>query len=1203
MAVVGEPLAQFVLNQVGNRQRFFGESSDRSDEFLQYAASRTAWVKLASGVKLEDTHTNLSYLKNTGITQPKNYVLFNGTSQQSGNDLFMRSGIKDEGSYDTSDSNYGIVPMPGIESVDIKAKNRGSIKEAIVKIKCNSKRQFDIIDHLYLRLGYDMLLEFGWSHYITDPYSYSRMGQTLTDHKWFDENEDDNRGITYWLKEIQKLRVKYKACYDGFFGRVTNFDWNIDKNGAYNITLKLITHGDVIESLTFPVSDQGAGARDIMGLYPYIKTTLFQDKAIVSGSCYDSSFFTLGENSIDEEPLNPDGTINPGYKGFNFSKNQQINVTPGIDQLSQHLLNLQFIGRGVENYELELRGNHLRRKYNNEEFGDFGEAENSASRAEFLNERSIYWSNQIKTNEYLFVKEEYKKVFGLISIGADPNQWDSKPPWNKPFYSNILKTNKSSGLCFYSKITGNGALNGTNYSDAFVLYTRHKGMKRRGGGAISNALSRYHLNSETYVRFQYILYYIQEYILPKNKKTFDGIVDINWKNIIPAYVPPSIFNMHLSYDPGKVLIQRQNLNFNNFKEKAKGKKFLPKFGVLQPYRKTNSNPDDPVVEESYDVAGYVESPYITAGDITYMDLRNVYLNSNFLLELLNTSTDDKEKKIDLYSFLKGMCDAMNEAFCNMNQIEPVIDDSTNQINIIDAANFKKNEELYKLLGLPYTKPTAGQLLQMYGYRRDQNNQVITNFVRDFQLKSKISKELATMITVGATSKGEIVGTEATAFSRFNKGIINRFAKEYEVPNSSTTDKRTALDNFNEAMRGSPAEIDMLGINWRDGWVSDETFYVETMGDKSHKNMSTMNDVYKEIEAHTYKDSNSGSPEIGFIPFSLEIDLDGISGYKIYNLLNTSLSFLPSNYPKSLEFVLSGVDHKISNNDWVTHLTTIAVPKIAGDDIPQDRPLGSDIDSDNDIYTGSIIPTSGSTSSTGGDNLWISKAVEEHRIKSYSPRDASGNAIRLDPSRTDDDNKRILEYGKTAGKNWKDDWGASNAQPWCAAFVSWVLEESGFKSTKSARSKSYRGNWSNNLGKDLGGTPSEGCIVTWKTWDPIAGRHKSSGHVSFLVARSVDGSGNTTHIWCYGGNQNVEVKIDKYTWPNVLGNSGVRKDFNNFSIPDPAKQSGPQLNYTPKPQGWNNIPIVNTYTEAYAIIGITSDFNPRTGYTTSPRYQP
>jgi len=143
--------------------------------------------------------------------------------------------------------------MPGITSVHIKSLNRGSIKEATVKLTCNSQRQFNIIDHLYLRLGYDMLIEWGWSHYITGPDSYSRMGTTLIDFEWFNTNKDGDRGIRYWLKEIEKLREKYNACYGGFFGRVVNFDWSINANGAYDVTVKLITHGDIIESLTISI--------------------------------------------------------------------------------------------------------------------------------------------------------------------------------------------------------------------------------------------------------------------------------------------------------------------------------------------------------------------------------------------------------------------------------------------------------------------------------------------------------------------------------------------------------------------------------------------------------------------------------------------------------------------------------------------------------------------------------------------------------------------------------------------------------------------------------------------------------------------------------------------------------------------------------------------------------------------------------------
>ena len=56
--------------------------------------------------------------------------------------------------------------MPGITSADIKYRNRGSVRETTVNIKAYNKTQFNIIDLLYLRLGYTVLLEWGWAPYI-----------------------------------------------------------------------------------------------------------------------------------------------------------------------------------------------------------------------------------------------------------------------------------------------------------------------------------------------------------------------------------------------------------------------------------------------------------------------------------------------------------------------------------------------------------------------------------------------------------------------------------------------------------------------------------------------------------------------------------------------------------------------------------------------------------------------------------------------------------------------------------------------------------------------------------------------------------------------------------------------------------------------------------------------------------------------------
>ena len=46
-----------------------------------------------------------------------------------------------------------------------------------------------------------------------------------------------------------------------------------------------------------------------------------------------------------------------------------------------------------------------------------------------------------------------------------------------------------------------------------------------------------------------------------------------------------------------------------------------------------------------------------------------------------------------------------------------------------------------------------------------------------------------MITIGATASGGTAGVDSTSFSRFNKGIKNRFDPEYIQPSQEDPSKR------------------------------------------------------------------------------------------------------------------------------------------------------------------------------------------------------------------------------------------------------------------------------------------------------------------------------------------------------------------------------------------------------------------------------
>jgi hypothetical protein len=252
--IVGEGFAEWTRQQIDVRQTIYG-SADRNNEKLTFLNTRTGWVKLVSSVDINKVVRSLPASK-SGLAS--NFVLFNGVTRESDN--FQRSGIWpgtgdfNNYAYGVGGTEFGLRPMPGILDASIKTETRGSLKTANVTIRANSREQFDIIDLLYLRLGFNMLLEWGHSSYfdnngvyIANP-RHSLADAFLTKKYAF---KDGSTEVNYqtMLKAIQEQREASKGNYDAIVGKVVNFTWTFTKDGSYEITLTLRSLGDVIESL------------------------------------------------------------------------------------------------------------------------------------------------------------------------------------------------------------------------------------------------------------------------------------------------------------------------------------------------------------------------------------------------------------------------------------------------------------------------------------------------------------------------------------------------------------------------------------------------------------------------------------------------------------------------------------------------------------------------------------------------------------------------------------------------------------------------------------------------------------------------------------------------------------------------------------------------------------------------------------------
>ena len=92
----------------------------------------------------------------------------------------------------------------------------------------------------------------------------------------------------------------------------------------------------------------------------------------------------------------------------------------------------------------------------------------------------------------------------------------------------------------------------------------------------------------------------------------------------------------------------------------------------------------------------------------------------------------------------------------------------------------------------------------------------------------------------------------------------------------------------------------------------------------NENLKVATEYFKATSSDLEKNPDSGGI-IGFIPFKMSCILDGISGIKIYNELNVNTNFLPNGYTKTTKFIVTGVDHKLSNGDWETSLNLTLIP--------------------------------------------------------------------------------------------------------------------------------------------------------------------------------------------------------------------------------------------------------------------------------------
>ena len=271
--VIGAPFAEYVLTQLNLRaarnSTGVGVVPTRSPEEILFLANKLSWAKLTSSVRVvPDEKTSpivpiTEFYKNLGVGEgyaspedlAKNWVLEAGTSKANGSGIDLRFGLGEDKAYGLGGiEELGYRPMPGLTGITIDTKGTlGSLREATIQFKVWNMNQLNVIEALYFRLGYSMLLEWGHNQFFTNVNKQGGGGTFETNTYGIDPFLPNLRKEVI-QQQIASRSFKLSGNYDAMLGVVTNFHWSFNQEGGYDCTVRLVGLGAIIDSLKINLS-------------------------------------------------------------------------------------------------------------------------------------------------------------------------------------------------------------------------------------------------------------------------------------------------------------------------------------------------------------------------------------------------------------------------------------------------------------------------------------------------------------------------------------------------------------------------------------------------------------------------------------------------------------------------------------------------------------------------------------------------------------------------------------------------------------------------------------------------------------------------------------------------------------------------------------------------------------------------------------
>ena len=963
--IVGNNPKKWSSNQVKIREQQLGLEI-KTPEALAWSTNNTAWIRAISAVQVDD----LKSKELTGSTNyslgklAKEFMLFSGTSalkqRKEGDDIIYRT-LQKSGVLNTSwdalnninssaygfagSAERGLVPMPGIISLDINTYNRGSLRNASLKIKAYNREQFAILDALFMRPGYSLLIEWGHTMYFTGSPASPNYQLANFNTKAFQELNkflegmgNVDQGSTSILKAITRERGNgsneefddtiengTQGNYDGFYGKITNFVWGLNNDGSYDIEVKAISIGDVIESLTINNVAEPANI---------VNTPKKPDPSTNNNSPYP---FSLQDDSGQYNRSVTSGTEKQ-YREWWANEYKLVDLLGQGGNPDGYFDNLTSQSPAVQTeYKSFLtRFPDKMKTFTLKRLPGFNEAEAPLEDDVLITSKDKTLFNRFLFDQYNWLKTNIQKE------GKD-----------------VVTTNGSTTSIKTLNTYGKDSI----YSNLIMVQPRT--IVNRIDGGSNNAVGTATILSQNapyqYIKLQTVLEFIQDKLLmhvsdEKNQNPSPYITfDTGGQNYM--YTQPG----QLSTNPNVCVIP-----FVFPKELKEGTSTT-----------TDNTFPNTVLEDSTKTywEDVLKGVNFKVDDSHYVaNLLSIPVNIHYIAKTLQQSTSNNAVK--LLPFLESIMYGIQEALGSLNQFSVTYDHDSNQIVIRDDVPLDPSiaTETVK------TKDDR-TFFNVTGYKKidTRTDKPSSSFITNVGISTTLSNAFATMISIGAQSQSQSDIANSTSLSKFNVGLRDSVAPSKiskAVASKEIDASKDPVVIFTKTITNLNKKESLLSYFYRDGNVPSGELVTA-----SQSQISAFNRYVSTINLFQQGGSQIPSSQ-GFIPFSMNLDMMGFSGLRIYEKFYISSEILPHSYPTTMSFLVKGLSHSVDGSGWKTKIDSLTITNV--DNQPTSPPLIRD-------FTVTQDPASDTDSTSEDDELpYLTGFIKDREgLELISYQDSSG----------------------------------------------------------------------------------------------------------------------------------------------------------------------------------------------------------------------